>query len=286
MLDEFLDWIIEQLDYYGLGRLISSTIGLIAASAALSAIFGSIVIVSAVVASIGFVILVLLVAVIRDHTRLRNTAASAHALIQRYCDIVEKISTTKLDVINWEQLVELDKRGNARVVRKITLTPDGGDLHFLRLRLEYYGDADQSARLRRRVKATAREFSGARWQSSWFWKNDRTHEVIVHFRNPITQGHSTSIEVEWVWPLFSSELMAGGYEDFDIRFSHRVRRAKHMVVLPLPPNGELPFVSANSAVPSVEREGSVCKVSFEVDPCEQGARYGVRIDKRRSLGPA
>jgi hypothetical protein len=282
MLDDFLGWVTEQLEYYGLGRLISGTITLIAASAALSAVFGSAIIFGAVVASIGFLILLALIAVIRDHRRLRNTAASAHALLQRYCDIVEKISTAELDVSEWEQLVELDRRGNARVVRKITLTPVGGDLHFLRLRLMYYGGPDQSVRLRRRVRATARELSGARWESTWFWKNDRTHEVIVHFRNPIPEGRSISVEVEWTWPLFSSQLMAGGYEDFDIRFSHRVQRAKHMVVLPLPASGELPYVSPNSAIPQVERQGSTCRVTFEVNPCQQGIQYGVRIDKRGS----
>ena len=110
----------------------------------------------------------------------------------------------------------------------------------------------------------------------------RTYEFLVHFRNPVAQGNSISVEAEWKWPLFSADLMAGEYEDFDIRFDHRVRKATHTVVLPLRNNEALPSVSHNSVVPRVEREGSRCRVTFEVDPCVQNIRYGVRIDRRRT----
>jgi hypothetical protein len=282
MLDDLLEWITEQIEYYGLGRVVSGAITLLAAAGAISAALGTVVIIGATTAAIGFLTLVLLTAMVRDHARMRRTAANAHALLQRYCDILERTSPVTLDVTEWEQLVELDKKGGAYIVRKLTLTPQGGDLHFLRLRLTYYGSADQSDRIRRRVKASAKEVSGARWESSWFWKDVRTHEFLVHFRNPVAQGDSISVEAEWEWPMFSADLMAGGYEDFDIRFAHRVRKATHTVVLPLKNNEALPSVSHNSTVPRVEREGSRCRVTFVVDSCVQSVRYGVRIDRRRT----
>lgn len=282
MLEEFLDWVNEQLDTHGLARVLLGFITLLAAASALSVILGSRVVIGTVASSAMLIILVFLMAVVRGETRLRRVGSAAHALVQRYCDIVEELSHARLTVQDWEQVVELDEKGNAKVHRKITLTPQDARLHFLRLSLTYYGAPEQSLRLRRKVRAAARAVSGARWESSWIWRDDRTHQLLVHFRNPIDPGTPISIEAEWNWPLYSSELMQGGYEDFDIRFRHQVDRALHTVVMPLATrHGEMPSITSQMTDAKIEREGTRARITFEVIPCQENVRYGVRIDTRR-----
>jgi hypothetical protein len=52
MLEDFLDWVNEQLASYGLAGVLSATVGLLGAAGALSVVFGSVVIVGAVSTSI------------------------------------------------------------------------------------------------------------------------------------------------------------------------------------------------------------------------------------------
>lgn len=286
MLDDFLDWVNEQLARYGLGGVLSATIGILGAAGALSVIFGSEVIAGAVSTSIGFAVLVFFVAAIRHETQARRSVGMAYALLQRYCYLVEEMSPAELNVDDWEQVITLDGKGNAKIVRKIDLMPAGGPLHFLRLRLSYGGHTEQSQRIRRRVAAVARQVSGARWESTQFWKDGKTHEVLVHFGQPIAEGSPVSVEVEWTWPLYSSELMTGGCEDFYIDFPHSVRRAQHTVFLPVGPGGELPSVSAYLVRHSAEREGGLCKIAFEVEPCARNTRYSIRIDSSGLRGSA
>lgn len=194
----------------------------------------------------------------------------------------------KLEIAEWLQTVEIDQRGDAAVTRRITLTPAGGDLHFLLCNLRYYGATPLTSRIRRLVTASAREMSvggveGARLLTTSSWRDDVEHQILVHFSTPIAAGREVSVEVRWSWPLFSVDLMQGGVENFDVRFEHPVDTATHKVILLKRAKSDRFVASRIGRLEQFEPYASntTYHATFVVERPSPDMRYGVRIDKAR-----
>jgi hypothetical protein len=180
----------------------------------------------------------------------------------------------------------INQRGDAIVSRRITLTPADDELRFLACNLRYYGATRLTSRTRRLVTATAREMSadgteGARLVTMSFWRDDTEHQIHAHFSTPVAAGNEVSVEVQWVWPLYSMDLMQGGVEDFDVTFDHPVDTATHKIVLLKRTKNDRFVASRIGRLAQFESHVSnaAYHATFVAERPKPATRYGIRIDK-------
>jgi membrane protein implicated in regulation of membrane protease activity len=288
MVQDLIDWLRGQIAEHGLGKVLLSVAALPGAVGTACALFGSFPLRVAAFLVMLLVALTLTGFLLMERGTMRSELTKASSLLQRYCQVIHDRANVKFEFSHWEQTIVINQRGDAVATRRIRLAPAGQELHFLCSYLRYYGAAPLTPRLRRAVKATAREISGdgvegARFTTTTSWPSDSEHQVCVHFSRPIPSGAEVSVEVEWTWPLYSADLMQGGVEAFDVVFEQPAENATHKVVLMKKRPSDRFTASQIGQLAHFECQPSraTYHVMFSLLRPSSGERFGVRIDKAR-----
>ena len=286
MLHDFIEWLSDQITELGLAKVLFSLTALLGAAGAVGNLFGPLPLRAAALVAVLLAALALNIAILTEHKANRAELTAARKLLTYYCDLVERQLRLKLEVALWHQTISINQRGDAVVTRRLTVTSAGDELHFLAARLCYYGSTPLTARRRRRVRATAREFTegveGPRLITTSSWRDDREHQILIHFSGPVPAGVEISVEVKWKWPRFSADLMQGEVEDFDISFAHPVDIATQRVILLKRTSRDRFLVSRiGKRTFELNQTDATCQVSFTIEQPEIDVSYGVRIDKAR-----
>lgn len=287
MFESFVEWLDEQVRSRGLAKVLTGLVTLLGIAGILGTLFGSFPARAAALVVVFLIALSTSLFLFGGRRIARRDISTLSALVRHYTEVVEKISDVTLEVSRWRQTVEINQRGDAVVTRRITFTPSGGELHYMHLNLSYYGGSRHSDRMRRNVKAVAREISveevqGARYRTTLDWIRENELQLSVHFDEPISRGNSVSVEVRWNWPLFSSDLVEGGVETFDVRFSFPVERAEHEVKIRKKSRTDNFSVSPTGSPTEVRSDQTDTEFSsfFAVDHPVGRQKYGVRLDKQ------
>ncbi|HVQ90255.1 MAG TPA: hypothetical protein VMU51_04395 [Mycobacteriales bacterium] len=288
MRQDFTEWLSGQLAERALGKVLLTVTALLGAAGTVGTLFGSFPLRAAALAAAMLATFALVVLLPTETKAVHGEVATTSKLLHKYCALIEERSRLRLEISSWVQTVVVSKRGDALVTRRLTLTPAGGDLRFLTCNLRYYGTTPLTPRLRRLVTASAREISvdgvaGARFIGASSWRSDTEHQYIVDFGTPVAAGTEVRVEVQWIWPLYSMDLMQGGVENFDVRFDHPTDTAKHEVILLKRGIGDRFLVSRIGHLTQFESHGSDLsyRVAFLVERPRPAERAGVRIDKAR-----
>jgi hypothetical protein len=288
MVQDLIEWLRGQITEHGLGKVLVSVTALPGAAGSAGTLFGSLPLRAAALVLALLAALIFMVFLFTERGMVRSELATVSSLLQRYCQVIQDQAGMKLEFSQWEQTIMINPRGDAVATRRICLTPAGNELHFVCSYLRYYGTSPLTPRVRRGVKATAREISGdgvegARFTTTSAWRSDSEHQVRIHFGRPIPSGTEVSIEVEWTWPLYSVDLMQGGVEDFDIVFEHPAENATHKVILLKKRPSDRFAASRIGRLARFECQPSqqTYQVTFAATRPRPGERFGVRIDKAR-----
>lgn len=285
MLHDITQWLSDQLAELSPAKVLSSLTALLGAAGTAGTLVGAVPVRAAVLAAVFLVALTFIISTLTERKADHAELAASTKLLAYYCDLIERQVRLKLEMAQWVQTISINQRGDAVVTRRITVTPTGNDLHFLAPRLRYYGATPLSSRSRRRVRTVAREITeggeGPRLVTTSSWRDDREHQILIHFDRPVPAGKQVSVEVEWRWPLFSADLMHGGVEDFDLSFHHPVASAIQRVVLLKRTGRDRFLTSPICRLGKVESSpsDSAHQVSFAIDHPNLDQAYGVRIDK-------
>jgi hypothetical protein len=287
MLQDFIEWLREQIAERGLAKVLLGVTGILGAAGSVGTLFDSLPSRVAALLVIPLAVVVLLVFMFARRGMIYGELATKSSLLSLYCQVIQDAGV-KLEFSRWEQTIEIDPRGDAVVTRRISVTFAGGDLHFLAHNLCYYGATPLTPRLQRRVNATAREISvdgveGARFTTTSSWRSGREHQILVHFGRPIPRGNGVSVEIQWRWPRYSIDLMQGGVEVFDVTFEYPARSATHKVVLVKRRPIDRFAASQIGRLARFESQASeeAHHITAAIDRPEPGERFGVRIDKAR-----
>jgi hypothetical protein len=285
MLQDFIDWLTEQITDRGPAKVLVGATTLLCTVGTIGTLFGSLLLRAAAPIAVLIASLVLVV-VLTERKAVNRQLASASTLLQHYCETVEEGSSLKLKISEWRQTVAVNPRGDAVVVRRIKATPIHGHLRFLYCRLRYYGATPLSARTRRSVRWIAREISvdgreGPRLLATGSWNGENEHVVIVYFTAHVLVGQEVVVEVQWIWPRFSIDLMQGGVEDFDITFTCPVERAIQALVLGKRKKRDRFLVApiARRGHVDLHTSDSAYHAAFIIERPTRDIRYGIRVDK-------
>jgi hypothetical protein len=286
MLQDFIEWLREQIAERGLGKVLLSVIGILGAAGSAGTLFDSLPSRAAALVVVLLAAGALVIFLITRRGLLHSELATKSNLLREYCQVIQDESGVKLEFSRWDQTIEINPRGDALVTRRVSVTFAGGGLHFLAHNLRYYGVSPLTPRLRQQVKATAREISvdgmaGARFTTTSSWRSDSEHQILVHFGRPIASGNEVSVEIQWTWPRYSVDLMQGGVEIFDVTFDHPARNAIHKVILLKRRPTDRFVASQIGRLAHFECQPSedACHVTAAIDRPSPGERFGVRIDK-------
>jgi hypothetical protein len=286
VLQDLVEWLRGLIAEHGLGKVLLSVAALPGAAGSAGTLFGSFPLRAIALVVVLMAALTLTVFLLTEHGMMRSEMVRISNLLQRYCQVIQDQYGMKLEFSRWEQTIVINPRGNAVVTRRIRVTPADHELHFLCSYLRYYGTSPLTPRLRRAVKATAREISGegvegARFTTTSAWRSESEHQVRIHFSSAIPRGSEISVEVEWIWPLYSADLMRGGVEAFDVTFEHPAEHATHKVVLLKKRPSDRFAASKIGRLTNFECQPSreAYHVTFAITRPSPGERSGVRIDK-------
>jgi hypothetical protein len=194
----------------------------------------------------------------------------------------------RLEYLAWSQSIKIAPDGDAMVIRRVTVAPVEGELHFLFFNQIYYGAAPIPLRLRRRVLATAPlilvDGEEVRRAVTMTWSRGTDHQIQVHFPEAVPAGRRVTSEVRWFWPRYSLELMRGSAEDFDVIFDHPTVAATYEVTLMRRRSSDR-FVASGIGPTKLRTVSSAnsTTVRFSTTRPRLGTKLGVRLGKGRNI---
>ncbi|MET9232556.1 hypothetical protein [Lentzea sp. NPDC003310] len=155
-------------------------------------------------------------------------------LVSHYCRLLDTVHPS-YEVLDWDETMTVDDRGNAHTSLKIKVRAVHADLYYVRMR---FGCGwSQPSRYRKRVRTTVRNLlangsAGTTLRTTLSWPKDGAMAAIAHFHAPPPANSEVSLAIDLYWPKRCKPLLDGLPDEFGLMYWQPVKRATYRVVLP------------------------------------------------------
>lgn len=285
MFNAFLAWIEQQVDTWGIGRILLAPFGAITVLSGLGLLnsVGAVRLLSALLLTL--IVLVLIATLFSLLRKARSELELQRQTVRRYSERLIDTRRVQFSVESWIDEYVFTRGGRVELTRRIILIPHE-DLMVCEQVLIKYGDAMPDAQ-RRRVKFEARSWdeqqAGARYNVTETWQGNR-HAVQIHFPDMVPAGEPIGLQLTWDWPGYSKLLLDGGTEDFDWLMRRPARsvsvRLRFDKSCDVERFATSPINTRVQPTQQPQQDGAIEIVAQYIDPPE-GQRFGFRLDAHR-----
>ncbi|MCG8924224.1 hypothetical protein [Lentzea sp. CC55] len=295
MLRELILFLEEFVRGHGPPAVAKAAVGLMSFAVLMGAALGSTAVKAGALVT---AVLVITAAGIALITRLKSEQRELEVhkdLVSHYCKLLDA-RRPSCEVLDWDETITVDERGNARTSLKIKLQAAHDDLWFVRMR---FGCGwPQPSRYRHRVRTTVRNLlangsAGTTLRTTLPWPRDGAMAAIAHFHAPPPANSEVSLTIDLVWPKRCRQLLEGAPDEFALLYWQPVKRAVYRIVLP--PGVEVvvePISKADEQTGlkwrrKVETDGKET-ITFKVSDLPVRQRTGIRLqlkETRRTSRP-
>ncbi len=155
-------------------------------------------------------------------------------LISRYCNHIDR-TRPAFQVCDWNEVVEIDRRGDAHDRVQVRLRVLQPDLLFARFR--FTCTWAQPARLREQVELTVRNqlndgSQGIKLSTTSNWVKDSSMDAIVHFPAPQKENAEISFTIELNWPRRFKPLLDRTPDTLSVYFKRPTGHVVSKILLP------------------------------------------------------
>ncbi|WP_157527867.1 hypothetical protein [Nocardia sp. NRRL S-836] len=155
-------------------------------------------------------------------------------LVSRYCNHIDR-ARPAFQVCDWNEVVEIDRRGDARDQVQVRLRVLQPDLLFARFR--FACNWAQPARLREQVELTVRNqlndgSQGIKLPTTSNWVKESSMDAVVHFPAPQKENTEISFTIELNWPRRFKPLLDRAPDTLSVYFKRPTGHVISKIVLP------------------------------------------------------
>jgi hypothetical protein len=202
-------------------------------------------------------------------------------LVSRYCNHIDR-ERPAFQVCDWNEVVQVDRRGDAHDQVQVRLRVLRPDLLFARFR--FACTWAQPARLREQVELTVRNLlidgsPGIKLHTTSNWVKDSSMDAIVHFPIPHKENTEVSFTIDLSWPRRFAPLLDGKPDTLTVSFKRPTGHVVSKLVLPpgtdayVEPAGDPALVEVCTG-----EDGSRKTVTFESFDLPAHQAAGVRLE--------
>lgn len=155
-------------------------------------------------------------------------------LVSRYCNHIDR-ARPAFQVCEWNEVVEIDRRGDAHDQVQVRLRVLQPDLLFARFRFNC--NWAQPIRYREQVGLTVRNLlvdgsPGIKLHTTSNWVKDSSMDAIVHFPAPYKENAEVSLTIGLNWPRRFKPLLERTPDTLTVSFKRPTGHVLSKIVLP------------------------------------------------------